>query len=169
MAEFCEAKVNQKATSTQSCNGIISLNEMDESSIFSRIPDDLLQQVLSFTPPRFNPAKSVNKRWYKLCNKNEANYYSKLLESLNKNCSAYNKQINDTWIFHPNVRRLSEVERNLGFKGPLHTVEETLVYCKDGDRLLHINLKNPKTESFRHIPIIGFKMSGNHFKLRVNR
>ena len=99
--------------------------------------DDIIQHIVSFHGLKLQQIKCINRLWNKLAKRNERIQYCRLLKSVDMNCPIeFNRNgNNNTWIIHPIARCLSEVEANLGFRGPINCIEDALMKCKPGDRL----------------------------------
>ena len=118
-----------------------NVNAWDESSIkkmylksFSivdTIPEDIIQHILSFQQLQ-GSYRCVNKKWNELSQKNERQYYLKLVISINESSPIpYNTETNTTWVHS----ELSNVEKDLGFKR-MYKMKFAMGECKNGDRVL---------------------------------
>ena len=101
------------------------------------LPDDVMQHILSFEGFYAKIEKrTICRKWNRLYQQNE----EKMLRTLYRPIAAKYPELltpsNDTWIWHEVRGQLHPVEQGLGFRGPLHGLDEVHRKCKSGDRVL---------------------------------
>ena len=94
----------------------IHLNSL---SIHETIPDAvilLIQHILSFHSIDEINMKLVNRKWNKLSELNERNYYSQLIKRLDQHSPiSYKRVTPKTYLINPKRKELSRIETELGF------------------------------------------------------
>lgn len=127
-------KQNVDKMNTKSIRNI----HLNSLSIHETIPDDLIQHILSFHSIDEINMKLVNKKWRKLFESNERNYYLQLIQRLDQDSPIkYDPRKNQTWIINQTRYKLTKRERELGFIGPIlgFTWNNIHDQIKKGDRL----------------------------------
>eukprot|EP01084_Bolivina_argentea_P292730 503334_1 len=131
--------------SKQIANEILNPNQISKIyhtilPINDLLPDAILQQILSFDN-LYHP-RLVCRQWHALSIQNETNYMHEIYQTININDFPKDGK---NWVVHPKRKYLHQVEKDLGFKGPINCTDysgengfEALIHtlCDDGDRLL---------------------------------
>ena len=112
------------------------LHSTSTDSPIQNLPTDVIQHILSFQIPELPSAKCVSKDWNKAAEQTERSHYIKLQRKLDENSPfSYDDNSNSTWIVHPKIRPLTNVERELGYQGPVRCMDELYHTWHQVDRI----------------------------------
>ena len=125
------------------------------ASIDEIMPGDIIQHIISFQVFDLENVKFVNKQWNKLSKQNEKNFYLQLksqplADETPSNASLINND-RSTWILHSKRPRLTEVEKELGFKGPLKSIQDAVDQLQKDDAFIMHSITNTEKNELSQI------------------